>query len=141
MASKKKKNPKEKNKGGRPPLWQNPTVLKKLVDNFFENEKHPTLAGLAYALGCSRASLYNYEKKDEFLDIIKEARSRVELKYEQRLVYDNNATGVIFALKNMGWADRRETDITSKGKELPAPILGGISKQDVSSDNSDKEDK
>ena len=115
----------EKRREGRPSLWVNPEVVKKMVDEYFENEKEPTLAGLAYSLGISRASLYNYAQKDEFIDIIKDARARVMKLYEKRLIYSTTPTGVIFALKNMGWKDR--TDMTTNDKDIPAPIYGGKS--------------
>ena len=129
-----------KNKGGRPPIWTDPKVLKKLVDNYFDTEKRPTLAGLACALDISRSTLYEYDKKDSFSYIIKKAREKVEKIYEDILLYGNRPTGVIFALKNMGWRDRRDIDHTTKGKELPVPILGGAS-NNVQKDDSIKEDK
>lgn len=106
------------NLGGRPSLWVNPEVLKKLVDEFFKREKEPTLAGLAVSLNISRSTLYNYAEKDGFLDIIKKARERVEEVYERRLVYGSQPTGVIFALKNMSWRDKRDVDHTSKGESI-----------------------
>lgn len=113
------------NVGGRPPIWTDPNDLQILVDKYFKEEKQPTLAGLAYALGISRASLYNYDKKDGFLDIIKRAREKVLDIYEKRLLYSNLPTGVIFALKNMGWKDRQ--DITTDDKPMPQPIYAGKS--------------
>lgn len=108
-----------KNKGGRPPTWTDPTVLKKLVDNYFDTEKQPTLAGLACALDVSRSTLYEYDKKDEFSDIIKKAREKVEKIYEKLLVYrESNPTGVIFALKNMSWRDKQDIDHTSGGEKI-----------------------
>lgn len=124
------------NKEGRPPLWTDPKVLQKLVDNYFETEKNVTLSGLAEALDISRSSLYNYGEKDGFLDIIKKARRKVEKRYEEHLIYSNQPTGVIFALKNMGWSDKIETDLTSGGEKI-RPLLGGISRDESS--NSDKE--
>ena len=115
------------NKTGRPSLWVNPEVLSKLVDSYFEQEKQPTLSGLALALDISRSSLYNYGEKDEFLHIIKKARARVEHAYEKLLLYSPSPTGVIFALKNMGWADAQKIDHSTLGKELPTPIYGGKS--------------
>jgi hypothetical protein len=85
--------------------------LKVAVDNYFNEEIKPTLAGLALALDIDRQTLYNYAEVDELFDIIKKARERVEAKYEQRLIYESNPTGVIFALKNMGWKDKTEQDI------------------------------
>lgn len=124
---KKVKKTSKKNKVGRPPIWKDPIDLKELVFDYFKDNERPTLAGLARSLRIDRQTLYNYEKKDEFFDIVKDARERVEETYEDRLVYGNKPTGVIFALKNMGWADRRETDITTLGKELPTPIYGSQS--------------
>lgn len=113
-----KKKKKEKNKGGRPPIWTSPLVLQKLVDEFFKREKRITLAGLAVALDISRSTLYEYEKKDKFSYIIKKARERVEELYEEKLVHDGSPTGVIFALKNMGWSDNRKVDHTTQGEKI-----------------------
>ena len=124
------------NKGGRPPIWTDPKVLQKLVDNYFETEKKVTLAGLAEALDISRSTLYEYDQKDEFSDIIKKAREKVEKRYEDYLIYSGTPTGVIFALKNMGWADKKEVDHTSGGEKIK-PLLGGISRDESS--NSDKQ--
>lgn len=123
---------------GRPQVWETPGVLQKLVDNYFDSETKPTLAGLSCALDVSRSTLYNYEHKDEFLHIIKKARQRVERIYEETLMYGDRPTGVIFALKNMGWSDKTDIDHTTKGKELPAPLLGGAS---VHRNNGDPEAK
>ena len=95
---------------GRPAIWTSPEVLQKLIDQYFQNQAKPTLAGLAFALDISRATLYNYEGKDEFLDTIKRARMRIELIYEEALMHAGQPTGVIFALKNMGWRDRAEVE-------------------------------
>jgi hypothetical protein len=98
----------DKHPGGRPPIWTDPKELQKLVDNYFDNNEKVTLAGLAVDLGVDRQTLYNYEEKDEFFGIIKEARDKVLRVYEERLIYSNLPTGVIFALKNMGWKDRQD---------------------------------
>ena len=132
------KNTNQKVKEGRPLLWTDPQVLEKLIDNYFDTEKEVTLSGLAQALGISRKTLYNYEEKDEFLYMIKKAREKVETCYEKKIIYGSQPTGTIFALKNMGWADKLETDVTTKGKELPAPILNGVT--NVHPNNSDEQD-
>jgi len=110
---------------GRLPLYTDPEKLEKLVTQYFEDDDKPTLSGLAYHLGMSRETLNQYGKKDLFSDIIKRAREKVMSIYERRLLYSTQPTGVIFALKNMGWKDRQ--DVTTNDKDLPQPIYGGKS--------------
>lgn len=95
---------------GRPLLFNTPSELEVQVNMYVSTEKKPTLAGLAYFLGVDRQTLYNYKDRPEFFDIIKKATDFVEARYEERLIYENNPTGVIFALKNMGWKDKQEID-------------------------------
>lgn len=83
-------------------------------------KKPPTITRMALALGFeSRQSFYDYENKDEFSYIIKTARLHVEAGYEDSL-RENNCTGSIFALKNMGWKDKTEQEFS-----------GGISLQQI----------
>lgn len=96
--------------GGRPLLFETPEELDTQILEYIENETKPTLAGLAYYLGIDRHTLYNYKERPEFFHIIKKATDYIESKYEQRLIYEGNPTGVIFALKNMGWSDKQEID-------------------------------
>jgi hypothetical protein len=103
---------------GRPMIWKSPEELQKLVDDYFQSTERWTLSGLAVHIGICRKTLYNYESKDDFLHIIKKARDKVESIYEERAIYENNPTGVIFALKNMGWSDKLSTDHTTKGESL-----------------------
>jgi len=105
----------EENKGGRPLAYESPEQLTNDIDKYFKGTDQPTLAGLAYALGISRQTLYNYGEKEGFFDIIKKAREFVEAIYEARLIYSNSPTGVIFALKNMSWKDKTETDLHVEG--------------------------
>lgn len=110
---------------GRPQTWTDPVVVQKVIDQYFSNQKQPTMAGLAEALDISRSTLYNYAEKDEFLDTIRKARQKIELLYENLLIYGGAPTGVIFALKNTGWKDR--TDVTTNDKDIPTPIYGSKS--------------
>lgn len=81
----------------------------------------PTVSELSFHLGfASRQSLYDYEKEGRFSYIIKRARLRVEINYEQRLQLAS-PTGAIFALKNMGWSDK--TEVAHGGIEGGPPIL------------------
>lgn len=102
---------------GRPLLFETPDELSTQVMDYIQNEKKPTLAGLAYHLGIDRHTLYNYKDRPEFFHIIKKATDYVEYKYEERLIYDTNPTGVIFALKNMGWKDKQEIEQSSTIKD------------------------
>jgi hypothetical protein len=70
------------------------------------------MTGLALALGfCSRQSLYDYEGKDAFSYTIKVARLRIENSYEEHL-FTKSCTGAIFGLKNLGWSDKYEQEIS-----------------------------
>ena len=100
---------------GRPLAYQSAEELQIAVDTYFAEEKIPTLAGLAYHLNISRSTLYLYDDKEQFSDIIKRAREAVEAIYEARLIYSNSPTGVIFALKNMSWKDKTEQDLHVEG--------------------------
>ena len=115
---------------GRPLEYKDAAALKKAVDAYFKSTKRWTLSGLAVHIGISRQSLYNYEERDEFFDIIKKAREKVESIYEERAIYEPNPTGVIFALKNMGWSDKMESDITSKGEKINIPISTWVKEEE-----------
>lgn len=71
-------------------------------------DRHPeeaTIAGLALYLGFrSRQTLYNYNVKPGFAEILERGRLRVEHSYELAL-RNPSATGAIFALKQMGWTE------------------------------------
>lgn len=101
---------------GRPPVYEYPEkMLEKIIEYFEENDKEDlTVTGLALYLGfSSRQSLFAYGKKKEFSYIISRAKLMVESKYESNLS-GSNATGSIFALKNMGWKDKSESEISGK---------------------------
>lgn len=93
----------------------------------FEMIKQPTITGLAVALDTTRETLLDYENKPEnahFSDAIKRAKQIIHEYAEQYLFAGKNQTGAIFNLKNnWGWIDRIETDLTTKGKQLPAAVV------------------
>ena len=99
-------------------IWKDPIELSNLIADYFNQTKKPTLSGLAVFLEVDRHTLYNYKERDEFFHIIKKATAKVESIYEERAIYENNPTGVIFALKNMGWSDKQEIDHRTNGKEI-----------------------
>jgi|TARA_B100001939_G_scaffold220903_1_gene190125 hypothetical protein len=99
-------------------LYKSSEELAKKIDEYFLqfDEKKllytkPTITGLALHLGfCSRQSLYDYGKIEEFSYIIRRARTCIETVYENNLHF-NNPTGSIFALKNMGWNAEKESSL------------------------------
>lgn len=105
----------EKNKGGRPPMYETPEAMQKEIDLYFAAYKEegggfPTISGLAYMLGFSTEALRCYEQKDEFLATIKRAKQKVEMEWEQRLL--TPGSGPIFWLKNnAGWKDKSEQEV------------------------------
>jgi len=88
--------------------------------------KEYTVTGLALSIGASKQLLDDYQKREGFKEIVKEAKLIVENAYEISL-RRHGRSGDIFALKNFGWTDRTEQDITSGGKPI-TPIYGGESK-------------
>ena len=97
---------------GRPALFTDAEQLETAVKEYFDNNAVGirTVTGLALWLGFeSRQSFYDYEKHEQYSYIIKRARLEVENNYEIMLL-SKNPTGAIFALKNMGWKDKVETE-------------------------------
>lgn len=96
---------------GRPLKFNSVEELKHLIDLYFfecdETKTAYTITGLALALNTCRQTLLDYEKRDEFLDTIKNAKLRVENDYELSLRARGSA-GDIFGLKNFGWKDKQE---------------------------------
>jgi len=129
----------EKDLGGRPPKFETPEELEKMIDQYFNEcpdlvTKYtqdgtkfevptPTITGLALYLGfCSRQSMYDYQKVDKFSYIIKKARLSIEKTYETILQH-GSPTGAIFALKNMGWKDTQEIVTENKDNKSIDPSM------------------
>lgn len=125
---------------GRPRFYKTAKAMEMAIEKYFhdaeydetgikrEYTKHLTMAGLAYFLGFSdRLSLWDYGQRDEFKPCLKRAKLRIESYLENRL-YEGNATGAIFNLKNnFGWKDQQSIDVTGKlnalsDEELTAQI-------------------
>jgi len=114
------KQPKEKKPNGRPPKFPTVPDIQIKIDEYFDEcdakEKPYTIAGLAYHLDMTRQGLCEYSAKDDFSDIIKSAKLRVERSVEERL-FSNSATGCIFWLKNhAGYRDKTENDVKLQGE-------------------------
>lgn len=71
-----------------------------------------------------------FEKEVEISESIKKIKELFENRINKgALTGKLNPTMTIFNLKNnYGWKDKTDIDHTTKGKELPVPILGGISR-------------
>jgi hypothetical protein len=79
--------------------------------------KPPTITGLALALGfTSRQALLNYQAKEEFVDTITRAKSRVECYAEERLYDKDGANGAKFNLANNfeGWKEKQQIEADVK---------------------------
>lgn len=117
------------NHGGRPAQFETAEQLQQAINEYFNNGvtkrrvvvgkrtiriEVPTITGLCYFVGFeSRQSFYDYEKRDGFSYTVKRARLFIEQEYEEQLSV-GNTVGAIFALKNMGWADKSQQELTGK---------------------------
>lgn len=104
---------------GRPRIIASPAEFERLAAAYFdecaERDERPRITALALGVGLSgREALLEYEKRPEFSDAVKRAKSRVEDGYE-KLLQEGGGAGAIFALKNFGWSDRQEMDLTHNG--------------------------
>lgn len=135
----------EKNKGGRPRLYDDPDLFEVKVEQYFDmceaNSKIPTVAGLAYELGfTSRQSILDYEKDKRFSGIVSRARLRIEADRSERLVSKDQYTpGLPMDLaSNHGWTTARtETDANVTIKDAARSLDDKLSKlADATSDAS-----
>lgn len=127
---------KERNLGGRPRLYATPEQFESKVgeyEAFCEQKGYPiTWTGLALFMGfSSRQSIDEYAKYEGFSDCVKKAKSFVEWHYEMKLASGESPAGSIFALKNFGWKDKQETEISGgvEIKQTLAQRLTGGSKR------------
>lgn len=72
-----------------------------------------SITGLALYLETSRETLINYQEKEGFFDTIKKAKDRCENYLEEGMLSGAiNPTASIFGLKNFGWRDKQETEVS-----------------------------
>ena len=92
----------ELRKIGRPLKIESPEQMKKILDEYFAtiDENKITITGICLALDLDKSTFYDYEKREEYKDIVRKARMIVENSYEMSL-RENGRTGDIFALKNV----------------------------------------
>jgi hypothetical protein len=104
--------------GGRPKKWDSPEALQKDIDRYWayckDENKPPTIAGLAYYTNVDRHTIYNYAEKDEFFHIIKKAREYILMTLEEESIVNGKA-GTIFVMKQYGYTDKHEVDSRLSG--------------------------
>ena len=94
-----------------------PEEFEEKSSDFFEycleHDKPATSSGLAYALGfSSRQSLYDYKKRDGFKEVVERAILFIESGYEMQMAMGRGDGGIVFALKNFGWTDKTQQEIS-----------------------------
>lgn len=96
--------------------YKTPQEMEKILNKYFEETPNNrlTITGVYLALGIAKETFYKYDKLPEFSKITKKARMLVENSYELSL-RESGRTGDIFALKNFGWTDKTETEISGEG--------------------------
>jgi len=124
-------------KVGQPLKFKSPEELESKIQDYYQwaqdSDKHITMSGLAWSLGCSRTTLLNYENslendwlksvdndvKVRYVNSIKRAKERIEMEYEEGLFNKNSVVGTIFTLKNnYNWVDKQEIEQTNKTIEV-----------------------
>ena len=130
------KRGKKKFKFTKPPKFQDPDEFDKAIEDYFnsciENEKPFTVTGLALALGCNPCTLRDYRDCMDNDEVLKSLDDDVKLQistsvkrayqicenYAEEKLLDAKVSkspiGYIFALKNFGWKDKIEQEITNK---------------------------
>ncbi len=111
-------------KVGRPLKFKRASDLEEAIEKYFDTTPKDewTITGLALALGTTRRILIQYGQRDLYRPIVEKAKLKVENSYELDLK-KKGQTGSIFALKAMGWSDKQEIDVTSKGEALGNTII------------------
>lgn len=102
-------------KVGRPLKIESKEKLIECINDYLGKtpEEEITITGLCLSLGINKDTFYEYAKREEYADVIEEARLIVENSYEISL-RKNGRTGDIFALKNFGWVDKQEIEADVK---------------------------
>ena len=100
------------NVGGRPKKFATPNDLAKVINEYFDNTPFDeySITGLALTVG-SKQLIQDYQERDGYDNIIIRAKLIIEHSYEVSLrKAKQTGSNYIFALKNMGWSDRREIE-------------------------------
>jgi hypothetical protein len=110
----------EQKRMGRPPKFESPEEMRDLLATYFDETptEEWTWTGLCLTCDVSKPTLNEYQEKEEYKDIVTRAKLMVENSYELSL-RKNGRSAEIFVLKNFGWSDKTEQEITgSQGGPL-----------------------
>ena len=105
-------------------------ILTKWGDPVFLDRRPPTLTGLALALGFKkRQTLYQYRAKKAFMDLLVEAKTRIEMYNEEQLYTRDGARGAMFNLRMNfeGWQENKD----DQAKGAAVNIINDIPKGTV----------
>lgn len=123
---------------GRPLKFTSVEEMQAQIEAYFEEcdeRKMPyTVSGLARALNTNRMTLHNYGKKEEFSDVIEDAKARIEQSLEENMLLGRyNAATAIFNLKNnYGWRDQTEIKNTHEGSmDVRSVVINGVKARDA----------
>ncbi|MBQ8540563.1 MAG: hypothetical protein IJ435_03705 [Clostridia bacterium] len=138
---------------GRPLKYTSKKKLQEAIDDYFEKCKGrnatdvegefirdkyglpiivdafvPTITGLALHLGFkSRQALINYQEREDFADIIREAKMRVEEYAERRLFDRDGVRGAMFTLcNNFGWSEKSSDSSEEEMLKKMDEMIGAI---------------
>lgn len=101
---------------GRRPKVDSPRWVAQCFANYFERQDEQqrpyTITGLARSVGMTRKQLIEYQNRDDFRNVITDAKARIIEQVEEKLVSAKGNAGTIFWLKNVdGWADVQQIDV------------------------------
>lgn len=114
------KLPRLANARGRPRKLESAVHFDDLVDAYidfcYEVDEPLTITGLALFVGFhNQRDLHRFRSEQpDFAPSVNRAIAMVESAYERNL-HGTTSTGSIFALKNFGWTDKTEHEITGAG--------------------------
>lgn len=121
LSAQREKNKKERIKmpAGRPKKFKTARAMQRAVDKYFkeceQTGANVKLTSLARAIGLTPQSLINYGARDEFAEVVQDARLRVEEVYEERNI-ERGRPGDMFALQQFGWNQKIKHEIDENSK-------------------------
>lgn len=128
---------------GRPSKLTASLVAKaKKYDYTADGDLIPTIEGLALYLNVSRSSVYLWTEDEsdlgkQFSDIVNRylaQQSKLLITNGLAGKFNANITKLILSGKH-GYVEQTKQDLTTNGKDLPTPILGGVSVRTNDSDS------